>query len=215
MERRIILLMPMRQRSTILQFSGEDWREWLQGQITQDIRILNNIHRYIDFCMCKPTGQMLTFGTLNVDGQMVIPTSTVQSVLDRVEQMVIMEDCLVESMGEENVNVDEFRPVWGIDMTASNFPAEMGEQFEQAVISYTKGCYTGQEINHRIHARGHTNKTWQWLVAEKYYEPGSTLTDLEGNNVGTVTRVLELDGKLLIAAFVKNGAQLIQVPFKP
>src|SRR5205823_3018837 len=44
------------------------------------------------------------------------------------------------------------RPIFGIDFDDSILPAETG-QFDRAV-SLTKGCYLGQEIVARMHARG-------------------------------------------------------------
>jgi tRNA-modifying protein YgfZ len=81
----------------LLEFTGEDWREWLQGQITQDIKLLSP-SKPISFCMCTPTGQLLTFGDLyEKDGSawMVIPKTSFGDVVQRVTTMVIMEDCAV------------------------------------------------------------------------------------------------------------------------
>jgi folate-binding protein YgfZ len=207
--------MQVAQRFTNLQFSGDDWREWLQGQITQDVRLLSPENPVIEFCLCKPTGQMLCHGTLSNDGLMSIPTSCVQVVLDRVDLMVILEECFVERMGEIEVAHDQLKPIWSIDMTETNFPAEMGPDFETAVISYTKGCYTGQEINHRLHARGHTNKTWQWLVSENKMDVGETVVDGEGAKIGTVTRCVQQGDTWLVAAFIKNGSTPAQPLYQP
>jgi folate-binding protein YgfZ len=47
-------------------------------------------------------------------------------------------------------------PVFGIDMDESNFPMEAG--LEARAISYTKGCYIGQETIARADAQGRMNK---------------------------------------------------------
>lgn len=46
-------------------------------------------------------------------------------------------------------------PRYGIDVTEEHFPFESALERE---ISYTKGCYVGQEVVARAHARGHANK---------------------------------------------------------
>ncbi|HLO97813.1 MAG TPA: hypothetical protein VK171_04385 [Fimbriimonas sp.] len=207
--------MQVAQRFTNLQFSGDDWREWLQGQITQDVRQLSDENPSIEFCLCKPTGQMLCHGTLTNDGLMSVPTQCVQVVLDRVDQMVILEECFVERQDDTDFVQDVLKPVWGVDMNETNFPAEMGPEFETAVISYTKGCYTGQEINHRLHARGHTNKTWQWLVSEGELPAGESIVDADGSKVGTVTRSVQKGDQWLVAAFVKNGTTPVQPLYQP
>jgi folate-binding protein YgfZ len=52
-------------------------------------------------------------------------------------------------------------PRYGVDMTADTLLLETG--LEHAV-SFTKGCYLGQEIVERIHSRGHVNKRLAGLI---------------------------------------------------
>jgi folate-binding protein YgfZ len=46
-------------------------------------------------------------------------------------------------------------PVYGQDMTEATIPIEANLE---TAISYTKGCYVGQEVIARIEARGHVNR---------------------------------------------------------
>ncbi|MDW8289108.1 MAG: aminomethyltransferase family protein [Armatimonadota bacterium] len=48
-------------------------------------------------------------------------------------------------------------PLFGIDMDENTIPLEAG--LGERAISFTKGCYTGQEVIHRIYSRGHTNRS--------------------------------------------------------
>jgi folate-binding protein YgfZ len=56
----------------------------------------------------------------------------------------------------ETVRIEEGFPVIGLDITDKTLPQEVGRN-EQA-ISFTKGCYLGQEIVARIDSRGAVNK---------------------------------------------------------
>jgi folate-binding protein YgfZ len=47
-------------------------------------------------------------------------------------------------------------PRFGLDMDESNLPQECG--IEERAVSYTKGCYIGQEVLNRIHTMGHVNR---------------------------------------------------------
>jgi folate-binding protein YgfZ len=47
-------------------------------------------------------------------------------------------------------------PRYGADMDESNIPLECG--IEARAVSYSKGCYIGQEVINRIHSIGHVNK---------------------------------------------------------
>ncbi|MBL8068213.1 MAG: hypothetical protein JNM28_07170 [Armatimonadetes bacterium] len=57
-------------------------------------------------------------------------------------------------------------PRLGLDTSAKTLPPELGPAFEAEYVSYTKGCYVGQEVLHRIHARGHVNRQWVALVSD-------------------------------------------------
>lgn len=53
------------------------------------------------------------------------------------------------------LRIESGTPRFGIDMTEATIPIEANLQ---DAISYTKGCYVGQEVIARIDARGHVNR---------------------------------------------------------
>jgi folate-binding protein YgfZ len=53
----------------------------------------------------------------------------------------------------EAARVEVGYPLFGIDMTDDTIPLEAG--IEQRAISFTKGCYVGQEVVIRVLHRGH------------------------------------------------------------
>jgi folate-binding Fe-S cluster repair protein YgfZ len=55
-------------------------------------------------------------------------------------------------------------------------------------ISFTKGCYTGQETVARVHYRGHVNRLLRGVRFSEGVVPplGTELQDLDGKAVGTV-----------------------------
>lgn len=62
----------------------------------------------------------------------------------------------------EIARVEAGRPEWGIDMDDNTIPQEANLE-ELGALSYTKGCYTGQEVVARVHFRGHVNRTLRGL----------------------------------------------------
>ena len=56
----------------------------------------------------------------------------------------------------EIARVEAGRPEWGIDIDENTIPQEANLD-EMDAISYTKGCYIGQEVVARVHFRGHVN----------------------------------------------------------
>ncbi len=65
----------------------------------------------------------------------------------------------------EVLRIEGGRPAWGVDMNEDTLAQEAGLDRLNA-ISYTKGCYTGQETVARVHFRGHVNRCLRGLRAE-------------------------------------------------
>ena len=78
-------------------------------------------------------------------------------------------------------------PWFGYDFGEKQIPHEAG--LESSHISYTKGCYTGQEIVERVRSRGQVNRRRVELLfsGESVPENGAELT-VDGKAVGYVTR---------------------------
>jgi folate-binding protein YgfZ len=81
--------------------------------------------------------------------------------------------------------VEAGRPEWGIDMDDTTIPQEANLEALHA-ISYTKGCYTGQEVVARVHFRGHVNRHLRGLVSEAPMQPRGTLVSIERAEIGEV-----------------------------
>lgn len=77
-------------------------------------------------------------------------------------------------------------PREGVDVTENNILLEAG--YEKAV-SYTKGCYLGQEIIARIHWRGQPARQLRGLLIEADEPPvkGTELWAADGKKVGEIT----------------------------
>ena len=84
--------------------------------------------------------------------------------------------------------VEAGRPLFGIDFDEMSLPAETGPSVARAV-SFTKGCYPGQEIVARMHARGQVSKKIVGLRMADGALPiaGTIVTDDAGETVGGVT----------------------------
>lgn len=79
--------------------SGSDAMDWLQGQVTNDVRLL--MHRnWVDACLARATGQIeADVRLIASDEGVVVLTTNGAAVRDRVESMVILEDVALESLG--------------------------------------------------------------------------------------------------------------------
>lgn len=83
------------------------------------------------------------------------------------------------------LRVERGLPEWGAEMDAETIPQEaMLDEF--GAISFTKGCYTGQEVVARIHFRGHVNRHLRWLTSAEPLRAGMRVLDANGADVGDV-----------------------------
>jgi folate-binding protein YgfZ len=93
---------------------------------------------------------------------------------------------LAGSAAFEALRIEAGTPVFGVDIDESNLPQEVGRT--NKAISFTKGCYIGQETVARIRTYGHVNRS---LVGLKLAgalpaRPGDLLSK-EAAEVGKVT----------------------------
>ena len=82
----------------------------------------------------------------------------------------LLEEPAVETVGFEALEIlrtEAGMPRFGRDFGPESFPQETGAD---EAVSYTKGCYLGQEVVARIHYRGGVQKALRGLV----FQPGST-----------------------------------------
>ena len=94
-------------------------------------------------------------------------------------------------VGDESVDVvriEESVPRFGVDFGPDNLPQETG--LEESVVSYTKGCFLGQEVVARLHYRGQVARRLCSLRAEPATEvpPVGTQLHLEGRQAGTIQK---------------------------
>jgi tRNA-modifying protein YgfZ len=71
----------------------------------------------------------------------------------------LRDDLAVEPVSEEAaecVRIESGRPRLGYDMDAETMPQEAG--INERAVSFTKGCYVGQETVARLHYRGKPNR---------------------------------------------------------
>jgi len=77
------------------------------------------------------------------------------------------------------------RPAFGVDMDENTIPQEANLDTLGA-ISFTKGCYTGQETVARVHFRGHVNRHLRGLMAAAPLPQFARVLDTNGKVVGDV-----------------------------
>jgi folate-binding protein YgfZ len=110
-----------------------------------------------------------------------------RSALPRIEQLFAEHDvprCCPESF--ETARIEAGWPHYGKDINDRNLPQEVAR--DDLAISFTKGCYLGQETVARIDALGHVNRLLVGLTfAGTGVPPPGLDLSAAGRRVGVVT----------------------------
>lgn len=104
-------------------------------------------------------------------------------------------------MAWEAIRIEAGWPSYGVDITEKNLPQEVGRN--RRAISFTKGCYLGQEVVARIESRGHVSRQLAGVRWETSAVPsrGTELTNPDPN-VGRITNPsCEIVGRVTSATF--------------
>ena len=85
--------------------------------------------------------------------------------------------------------IEAGRPIFGIDFDDQILPAETGPVQMKRAVSFTKGCYPGQEIVARMHARNQTARQIVGFRMDEDFLPiaGAQIFDEQSNVIGAVT----------------------------
>ena len=105
----------------------------------------------------------------------------------------------------ECLRIEAGRPRHGLDFDAGTIPQEAG--LNERAVSFTKGCYVGQETVARLHYKGKPNRHLRGL---KLSEPGQTgdIVSLGNREVGRLgsTAVSPIHGPIALALIRREAA---------
>jgi folate-binding protein YgfZ len=87
----------------------------------------------------------------------------------------------------EALRLERRVPQFGADFDAATYPQEAG--LEKRAVSFSKGCYLGQEVVFMLEKRGHVKRHLVALRVQSALPPprGAEVTDAKGDVVGNVT----------------------------
>ena len=128
----------------------------------------------------------------NVNATVIPATHTGEDGFDLVgdpslkDQLINAGAQLVSPETFEVLRIEAGIPRHGIDMDETNVVLETN--LDDA-ISYTKGCYLGQEIIVRIKHRGHVAKKLTGMKFDNPVDAGAIVTSTDGKEIGRITSV--------------------------
>ncbi len=152
---------------------GPDAAGYLQGQISQDVNALADGDVAWSLVL-QPTGKVAAWFRIkreSADSYLLdIDTGYRDALVARLQRFKLRTDASIDPIQEEIAepvswpgvidDADERQrilagmPRMGAELTDDTIPGEGGPYFIDSSVSFTKGCYTGQELVARIDSRG-------------------------------------------------------------
>ncbi len=112
---------------------------------------------------------------------------------------------LAPTVSEEELELRRIEsgvPRWEREIDDRILPAEAG--LDQTHVSFSKGCYPGQEPVARLHYRGHPNRRLRVVELDEVPDRDAPLL-YDGREVGRVTSAAQRgDGSVLALAYVRT-----------
>jgi len=131
------------------------------------------------------------------------PADAIDALRARIDAPVL------DSEAYERARIEAGVPRQGVDTDERTIPQEAG--LERFAVSFTKGCFVGQELVCRIDTRGHVNRNLRRLRASS--GSGSLAVgagvSLDGREVGAVTSTAGDVALAMLRREVEPGASVL------
>jgi folate-binding protein YgfZ len=201
---------------------GADAATYLQSQLSQDIRDLA-VGESRWTLVLEPGGKIEVLARITrlADDRFVLDTDAgfgdrlaarLARFKIRVDAELSVEPAAVEapSVAHETARVAAGWPRMGAEIEpGETIPAATG--VESVAVSFTKGCYPGQELVERMNSRvAGAPRALRVVDAAPGAAVGDPVVDASGDAVGELTSVAP-DGSVALA-FVKRGADVGRPP---
>ena len=198
-------------RRDVVVIDGPDAATYLQSQASQDLRgMVTGDTRWTFFL--QPTGRVDVLARVTMVGDErfrldidpgfgTVLEARLNRFKIRVKATVMAE---AEAAGSAAVD-DDARiaagwPLMGVEIVpGETIPAEVG--LDDVAISFTKGCYPGQELVERMDSRGSTAPRHLAVLPKREGDSPGAVVSQDGASIGVVTSV----GATQVLAYLKRG----------
>ncbi|HEX3693447.1 MAG TPA: folate-binding protein [Solirubrobacteraceae bacterium] len=133
--------------------------------------------------------------------------TTVQAALERSGAAP------VDEQAAEILRVERGRPRYGLDVDETTIPQEAG--LNERAVSFTKGCYVGQETVARLHYKGKPNRHLRGLCLSEPVTSGTELLLAEPGSANGERPVGSLGSSVLSPARGPIGLALLRREAEP
>ncbi|HEY0519274.1 MAG TPA: hypothetical protein VGC84_07255 [Ilumatobacteraceae bacterium] len=200
-------------RRDVVVIEGPDAATYLQSQSSQDLRGMQVGEERWTFFL-QPTGKVDVLARVKMVGEETFELDTdpgygkvLEARLNRFKIRVKATVAVLDHSRGSSDDIEDQRilagwPKMGAEIVpGETIPAETG--LADVAISFTKGCYPGQELVERMDSRGSTSpRHLSVLPRRDGDEPGTAVTR-DGAPIGTITSV----GTTHVLAYLKRGQE--------
>ncbi|MEN9597265.1 MAG: hypothetical protein RL236_1699 [Pseudomonadota bacterium] len=170
-----------------LAITGNDAPTFLQGQTTCDV----NENKLGAFC--NPKGRVIsTFVLLKNENDfvLILPKSLFTTIQERLQRYKLRAKVEITETNLPEFTLPENMP-WLCPETSEQFIPQWLNLDTLGGISFTKGCYTGQEIVARTHYLGEVKRRLFVARCETNFdiEPNCSILDENDTTVGNVLAI--------------------------
>lgn len=188
--------------------SGPDAFEFLQGQLTNDLRRLD-AQATLLCAWCNPKGRVICLMTVTrtPDGYSIsIPTDLADDIIKRLTMFRFRSKVKFEILPDStpvnrSENIESGVPWVGLEHSEKFTPHMLNLDLLDA-ISLDKGCYTGQEIVARTHYKGASKRRMLRFESETPVSVGDKVS-CSDRDIG---EVLNVAGNNLLAVIPTDNA---------
>ena len=194
---------PVEKSCSRIRVTGPDAERYLNGQLSNDVKLASE-KEMIDACLLNAKGQLELFVQVHKEGDDFIvegPYELAAELKARLDKYLIADEVeLIDESEEDSAytlcpnetrRILEGIPKWPNELFPGLLPPDAG--LEETAISYTKGCYTGQEVISRMKRAGKTNKHLVRLTLDKPLIPTNAKLIVNGKKAGWITSVATLE----------------------
>jgi folate-binding protein YgfZ len=185
-------------RRDVVVVEGPDAASYLQSQVSQDLRDMTPGQSQWTFLL-EPTGKIDVLARVTMVGDERFELDTDPGFGEVLEARLNRFKIRVKATVELRPATTAWPKMGSEIRPGETIPAETG--LAEVAVSFTKGCYPGQELVERMDSRGSTAPRHLEVLARHADDAPGTPVLHEGTEIGTITSV----GTTQVLASIKRG----------
>lgn len=198
--------------SLAIAVTGPDAGKFLQGQLTCDVLALADGQSQLG-AYCNIKGKVESLFNLTRAGDNYILSmqqELLQPTLQELKKYAVFSKVTLDLIEQPYVHVDEKNEI--LNKIPAIYAATIGTFFPHDInlpqlgaVSFSKGCYRGQEIVARMEYRGNLKRgLYIFTLPQTKIEPGNDVVSTDGKVVGTIVRYCKDMDKILGLAVIND-----------